>query len=303
MLAPMIPAPITTASAFADHACLLSSRRAAVAARVHATVDADHDAVELASRGRGSPSRSPRPGRRPPGRARAGRPSRRRRPSGGRRRRPPRSWSRTSRGSVSSVPSGCSSRLLDVAPGLAAGEPVRGSVGAVGADDQRGARASGSARRARSRGRRGARRRRPCRARARSARHDRELRLGHLDRDVRSQAGGVREAVVAVAGRRPAPGADDELVEDEPVAAVGRSAPKIASVLPPSPAAGIRSGISCASAPLSASRMRKPVTPRIDEAPGITTSATVPGFVRTWIGLNAPAVFGTSRVSAQRTAW
>ena len=77
----------------------------------------------------------------------------------------------------------------------------------------------------------------------------------------------------------------------------------MASVLPPSPAAGMRSGISWASAPLSASRIRKPVTPRIDEAPGITTSATVPGFVSTVIGLKAPAVFGTSSVSAQRTAW
>ena len=35
----------------------------------------------------------------------------------------------------------------------------------------------------------------------------------------------------------------------------------------------------------------------------MTTSATVPGFVRTWIGRKAPAVFGTSRVRAQRTAW
>ncbi len=45
------------------------------------------------------------------------------------------------------------------------------------------------------------------------------------------------------------------------------------------------------------------MTPRIEDAPGMTTSAIVPGFVSTWIGLNAPAVFGTSRVRAQRTAW
>ena len=45
------------------------------------------------------------------------------------------------------------------------------------------------------------------------------------------------------------------------------------------------------------------MTPRIDDAPGITTSVTVPGFVSTWTGRNAPAVFGTSRVNAQRTAW
>src|SRR4051794_37219923 len=47
---------------------------------------------------------------------------------------------------------------------------------------------------------------------------DRELRLRHLDRDVRREAGRVGEAVVAVPDRSPAPGADDELVEDEPAA-------------------------------------------------------------------------------------
>ena len=77
----------------------------------------------------------------------------------------------------------------------------------------------------------------------------------------------------------------------------------MASVLPPSPAAGTREGTSCASAPLTASSTRKPVTPRIEDAPGITTSAIVPGFVSTWIGLKAPDVFGISTVSAQRTAW
>jgi len=45
------------------------------------------------------------------------------------------------------------------------------------------------------------------------------------------------------------------------------------------------------------------VTPRIDEAPGITTSATVPGFVSTVTGRKAPEVFGTSTVRAERTAW
>ena len=83
----------------------------------------------------------------------------------------------------------------------------------------------------------------------------------------------------------------------------GRRAPKTASVLPPSPAAGTRDGISCASAPLIASSARKPVTPRIDDAPGITTSQTVPGFVSTLIGRNAPEVFGISTASAERTAW
>ena len=50
---------------------------------------------------------------------------------------------------------------------------------------------------------------------------DRELRLGHLDRDVRGEAGRIREPVVAVADGRAAPGADDELVEDEAIAALG----------------------------------------------------------------------------------
>ncbi len=83
----------------------------------------------------------------------------------------------------------------------------------------------------------------------------------------------------------------------------GRSAPKMASVFPPSPAAPTRSGTSWARAPLTASSTRKPVTPRIDDAPGMTTSAIVPGFVSTWIGRKAPEVFGISTVSAQRTAW
>ena len=68
----------------------------------------------------------------------------------------------------------------------------------------------------------------------------------------------------------------------------GRRPAKIASELPPSPAAGTRSGISCASAPFTASKIRKPVTPRIVDAAGITTCATVPGFVTTLTGRNAP---------------
>ena len=45
------------------------------------------------------------------------------------------------------------------------------------------------------------------------------------------------------------------------------------------------------------------MTPRIDDAPGMTTSAIVPGFVSTWIGRKAPEVFGTSTLTAERTAW
>ena len=45
------------------------------------------------------------------------------------------------------------------------------------------------------------------------------------------------------------------------------------------------------------------MTPRIDDAPGMTTCAIVPGFVSTWIGRNAPEVFGISTASAERTAW
>ena len=51
--------------------------------------------------------------------------------------------------------------------------------------------------------------------------HDRELGLRDLDRDVRGEARRVRQPVVAVVLGRAAPGADDELVEDEAVAAVG----------------------------------------------------------------------------------
>ena len=50
---------------------------------------------------------------------------------------------------------------------------------------------------------------------------DRELRLRHLDGDVRGEAGGVREPVVPVPGRRAAPRPDDQLVVDVPVAAAG----------------------------------------------------------------------------------
>jgi hypothetical protein len=78
---------------------------------------------------------------------------------------------------------------------------------------------------------------------------------------------------------------------------------KIASELPPSPAAGTRCGISWASAPLTASNMRKPVTPRIVDAAGITTCATVPGFVTTSTGRNAPEDVGMSDETADMIAW
>ena len=45
------------------------------------------------------------------------------------------------------------------------------------------------------------------------------------------------------------------------------------------------------------------MTLRIHDAPGMTTRAIVPGPVITLIGWKAPAVFGTSTVSAERTAW
>ena len=132
--------------------------------------------------------------------------------------------------------------------------------------------------------------------------HDRVLGLGDLDRDVRGEARRVREAVVAVGLRRAAPGADDELVEDEALA-VGPLGAEDRERVAALAGGGTRSGSSWASAPLTASRTRNPVTPRIEEAPGITTSAIVPGLVRMWIGRKAPAVFGTSTVSAARTAW
>ena len=132
---------------------------------------------------------------------------------------------------------------------------------------------------------------------------DRELRLGHLDRDVRRRRRRVAEPVVAVGGRPRAPGADDELEVDERLA-VGTARPRRsrASCRPPPPPARGR-GISCASAPFTASNIRKPVTPRIVDAAGITTCATVPGFVTTFTGRNAPDVVGISELTADMTAW
>ena len=85
--------------------------------------------------------------------------------------------------------------------------------------------------------------------------HDRPVALGELDRDVRHARARVREPVVPVGDRAAAPRPDDELAVDERLAA--RRVPvKNASVLPPSPAAGTRSGISCASAPFITSESR-----------------------------------------------
>ena len=133
--------------------------------------------------------------------------------------------------------------------------------------------ARGIARPARSRARRDARPRRRCRGRARSARS----RSGTPTRPPRrgcSPRGwpGFERPSFPSPGRPCRPRcrrrARSRRTARRPS---GRSAPKIASVLPPSPAAGTRSGMSCASAPFIASNMRKPVTPRIDDAPGITT--------------------------------
>ena len=126
--------------------------------------------------------------------------------------------------------------------------------------------------------------------------HDRELGLGHLDRDVRPGRARVREPVVAVARPAGRPTCRRRARSRRSARRRRRWPVKIASVLPPSPAAGTRSGISCASAPFIASKIRKPVTPRIDDAPGMTTCVTVPGFVITLIGRNAPAVLGISTV-------
>ena len=76
-----------------------------------------------------------------------------------------------------------------------------------------------------------------------------------------------------------------------------------ASVEPPSPAAAIRSGTSCASAPLTTSETRYPATPRIDDAFGMTTWSTVPGCVTTVIGRSAPPVRGMSTDEAVITQW
>ena len=45
------------------------------------------------------------------------------------------------------------------------------------------------------------------------------------------------------------------------------------------------------------------MTSRIVDAAGITTCATVPGFVVTLTGRNAPDVVGMSELTADMTAW
>ena len=61
--------------------------------------------------------------------------------------------------------------------------------------------------------------------------------------------------------------------------------------------------MSWASAPLIVSSTRNEVTPRIEDAAGITTCVMVPGLVTTVTGLNAPAVIGRSALTADMTAW
>ena len=84
---------------------------------------------------------------------------------------------------------------------------------------------------------------------------DRPVGLGHLDGDVGHARARVREAVVAVGDGPAAPRPDDQLAVDERLAAVAGPEKK-ASVLPPSPAAGTRSGTSWASAPFITSERR-----------------------------------------------
>ena len=117
--------------------------------------------------------------------------------------------------------------------------------------------------------------------------HDRPVGLGDLDRDVRHARARVREAVVPVGDRPAAPRADDELAVDERLAS---TAPvKNASVLPPSPAAGTRSGTSCASAPFI--DVGEPVARDAAHRGRARhdTCMTVPGFVITVIGRSRPA--------------
>ena len=71
---------------------------------------------------------------------------------------------------------------------------------------------------------------------------------------------------------------------------------------PPSLAAPTLSGTIIARAPKVQSIMRKPVTPRMAQAPGITTDVTVPGGVVTSIGRNMPSLLGMSAGRMERTA-
>ena len=115
-------------------------------------------------------------------------------------------------------PVGVEQHVARERPGAAAREAVGRVLGPVGADDQRRARREAAP---------DALDREAAAVQAGAARvghepvpldHDRVLGLGDLDRDVRGEARRVREAVVAVRLRRAAPGADDELVEDEALA-------------------------------------------------------------------------------------
>jgi len=54
---------------------------------------------------------------------------------------------------------------------------------------------------------------------------------------------------------------------------------------------------------LTASKILKPVTPRIVDAPGMTTCATVPGVVTMLTGRKAPEVVGIWELTADITAW
>ena len=111
---------------------------------------------------------------------------------------------------------------------------------------------------ARSRGRRGSGRRRPSRGRARSARSgsatpSRRPRPGCSPRVAH---GFESPSLPSLTGRPPHVPTTSSLVDER---ARRRPSPEnIASVFPPSPAAGTRSGISCASAPLTTSRSGTP---------------------------------------------
>ena len=123
-------------------------------------------------------------------------------------------------------------------------------------------------------------RRRRCRGRARSARSG-------SGSPTPATSTGMFAARLAPGSRgrrcrrrlgRAAPGADDELVVDEP--ARRRAGPRRRSraCSRPRRRRRTRSGMSCASAPFIASSTRKPVTPRIDDAPGMTTCGDRPGL-------------------------
>ena len=133
--------------------------------------------------------------------------------------------------------------------------------------------------------------------------HDWILGLGDLDRDVRGHAGRVVSPSLPSASGRAAPGAEAELdsrCTGRPPAGRAEDYQRVAAL----------AGGDTRSRQQAGERLddgvdtRKPVTPRIEEAPGIWTLIDRPGVETTRIGRKTPAVLGhLDRPAPRSTAW